>query len=283
MTTQTRVFEIPSVLAITGEDSVSLEVHREQLADQGALAQLVLDQYGAELDGDAKAAAAAGAELSLAPGTVLVPGEQTVTVLATDDQGRTAEREVTVTVNLKEVTLRDGDVTATSTFRSDDVLSASITTDGRARTLTMSTEHASLPAVITVPGVEGSAVARVLEDGREVPVRATFADGVLTFTGPSHATYRITEPAAPGDGQGGDQGGDDQGGNGQGDDQGSGRGGEHSGGSGDGSRTDRPAPGARGPLAVTGVEVAGLAVLALLAVAGGAALVRRRKRGPTAD
>lgn len=282
MTTQTRVFEIPSVLAITGEDSVSLEVHREQLADQGALTQLVLDQYGAELDGDAKAAAAAGAELSLAPGTVLVPGEQTVTVLATDDQGRTAEREVTVTVNLKEVTLRDGDVTATSTFRSDDVLSASITTDGRARTLTMSTEHASLSAVITVPGVEGSAVARVLEDGREVPVRATFADGVLTFTGPSHATYRITEPAAPGDGQGGNEGGD-QGGNGQGDDQGSGRGGEHSGGSGDGSRTDRPTPGARGPLAVTGVEVAGLAVLALLAVAGGAALLRRRKRGTTAD
>ena len=162
------------------------------------------------------------------------------------------------------------------------MLSASIKADGRVRTLTMSTEHASLSAVITVPGVEGSAVARVLEDGREVPVRATFADGVLTFTGPSHATYRITEPAAPGDDQGGNEGGD-QGGNGQGDDQGSGRGGDHSGGSGDGSRTDRPAPGARGPLAVTGVEVAGLAVIALLAVAGGAALVRRRKRGTTAD
>ena len=265
VTTETRVFTIDSHLSITGEDALGVEVHREVLADQAKLAEMVLSQLGVALDGDAKAAEEAGATLELAPNTVLVEGEQKVVVLATDKNGRTAEKEVTVTVKLKSVTLTDGDVTATSTFRSDDVLTAKVEKDGKDRVITLSTQYASLPSVITVKAPEGSRVLRVLEGGKTVEVNAAWADGVLTFQGPSHGVYKILAPSA-GDDNGGGSGGDNGGGSGDDDNQG------------DGSGTDDgKGSGSDDPLARTGVEAWGAMGAAAALLAAGTLMVRRRR------
>ncbi|ETJ04511.1 MAG: putative cell wall-associated serine proteinase, partial [Actinomyces urogenitalis DORA_12] len=126
--------------------------------------------------------------LSLLAGTVLTEGEQTVTLVATDTAGRT----VTLTLTLETLTLHDGQVTATGTFRRDDALSATVS-DGR---LVVSNREglAAIEAVITAPAVQGTSVWRVLADGREVPVASTWAEGVVTFTGPSRATYLLVAP-----------------------------------------------------------------------------------------
>lgn len=279
-TVESRVFTIDSRLEIEGPEAVELEVHRELLGDQDALAELALADFQAVLDGDPEAA---GATLAIAPNQVLVEGENTVTVIATDAAGRTAEREVTVTITLKQVTLTDGDVSATSTFRSDDALTATITTqDGdRILTLTNREEFASLPSVITVPGVEGSTVIRVLPDGREVAVPVTWADGVLTFEGPSKGTYRIVEPSAPGGGDtpGGGTPGDTPGGGKPGENPGGGKPGENPGGGKPGEHPGRGndhRPG--GPLARTGMEAWGMAAAALTLLGGGALMVGLRRR-----
>lgn len=276
---EARSFSVGAALEITGPDSVEQAIHREQLGDQEALAALVLGAYEVTAGGEAAMALEAGAELSLAPHTVLREGEQTVTLLARDEAGRSIEREITVAISLKQVTLSDGEVTATSTFRSDDTLSASLAAQGASRLLTLSNraEFASLDSVITLPGAEGETVVRVLHNGTEIPVAATWAEGTLTFEGPSQGTYRTT-PAGAGEG-GGDGGSDGvpapgedgpgaqlpggAGGQGAGDGQDSGRG---SGDSGDGQ------PGASGPLARTGADLAVplAAVVALLL--GGVAL-----------
>ena len=126
--------------------------------------------------------------LSLLAGTVLTEGEQTVTLVATDAAGRT----VTLTLTLETLTLHDGQVTATGTFRRDDALSTTVS-DGR---LVVSNREglAAIEAVITAPAVQGTSVWRVLADGREVPVASTWAEGVVTFTGPSRATYLLVAP-----------------------------------------------------------------------------------------
>ncbi len=296
-TVESRVFTIDSRLEIEGPEAIELEVHRELLGDQAALADLALADLQAVLDGDAEAAEAAGATLSIAPNQVLVEGENTVTVIATDAEGRTAERELTVTITLKEVTLTDGDVTATSTFRSDDALTARITTeDGdRVLTITNSEEFASLQSVITVPGVEGSSVIRVLPDGQEVAVPVTWADGTLTFEGPSKGTYRIVEPSAPG-GPGDTPGGGAPGKPGDtpgggtpgkpGDTPGEGKPGDTPGKPGEkpggGKPGDTPGRGndhrPGGPLARTGMEAWGMAAAALALLGGGALMVGLRRR-----
>lgn len=278
LTTQSRVFTVDSVLSIAGEDTVGLELHREQLGDQAALAKQVLAGMTAQLDGDAQKAADAGAQLALAPNTVLVEGKQTVTVRATDAAGRVAEKKVTVTVTLKKVTLTDGDVSATSTFRSDDELTAKIVQKDGARVLTVSTKFAALPAQISVPGAEGERVVRIGEGGVQIPVTAQFADGRLTFTGPSHGTYRILAPAQapdPGDGDNtpGHQGG------GSGGSGGSGRGGSEDGGRGSAGSGDSSDGHSGGSMARTGTEVLGLAAAAAALLAGGGLLIRRRLRG----
>lgn len=293
-TTATRVFSVEPVLEIQGPDQVALAVHREDLGDQDALKAQALEAFTLTLGGDEQAAVDAGAELDLAPGTVLVEGEQSVTVVATDEQGRSTALEITVSLTLQLVTLIDGDVTATATFRSDDALSASVTAGDGERTLTVSNreQFAALPAVITVPGTEGESVRRVLADGTEVPVAATFADGILTVEGPSKGTYRILAPAGDGGLDDEDQGsgpgasgsvsgpdadagpeadaGPDAGpGPGPGTEPGFGAGGED----GEGGQTSR------GPLARTGVEAYALAIAAAALIsAGGAALVIRRRR-----
>lgn len=299
-TVESRVFTIESVLEIEGPESVELEVHRELLGDQAALAELALADLQVLLDGDAEAAAAAGATLALAPNQVLVEGENTVTVVATDDEGRTAEHEMTVTIALKQVTLTDGDITATSTFRSDDDLTARIEQENGARVLTIGNREgfASLEAVITVPAAEGSRVVLVLADGTQVLVTATWADGVLTFEGPSKGVYRILPPAqpgepgddsgegpggtpgAPGDTPGGGQPGDDAGtaaGDGNGQAPGGGSPGRDAGAP--GQAPGRDADGRRGgPLARTGVEAWAMAAAAVTLLGAGALLAGLRRR-----
>ena len=226
-------------LGIEGPEEISLEIYREALGDQDALKAEVLDAFAVTLGGDEQAAVDAGAELDFGPGTVLLDGEQTVTVVAIDDEGRSAAHQVTVTIDLEEVTLTDGDVTATSTFRSDDSLTAAITEEGGERVLTISNreQFTPLPSVITAPGAEGDTIVRVLPDGTGTPVAVTADDGTLSFEGPSKGTYRLLPVSGPGDGgpgegdpgdgEPGDGGGDPgDGGEGEAPGNGSGGGGE---------------------------------------------------------
>src|SRR5699024_9261147 len=207
ITVETREFTVG--LELDGPYEVALDIHREALADQEALTQDVLGAFALTLGGDEEAAAEAGFELSLAPGTVLVEGEQDVVLRVTDADGaERSQREVTVTVTLRQLTLTDGDITATSTFRLDDALTASITAEDGDRLLAVSNnEHfAALPAVITAPGAEGESVVRVLADGTEIPVAVSIDGGTLSFEGPSKGTYRVLAAA---DGEGPGDGGDD--------------------------------------------------------------------------
>lgn len=293
-TTETRVFSVQQALEIQGPDEVAVDVHRETLGDQDALTADVLEAYTVTLGGDEQTAVDAGAELDLAPGTVLVEGEQAVTLVATDEQGRSTACEITVTLTLELVTLTNGEVTATATFRSDDALTASITQEEGDRVLTVSNreQFAALPAVITAPGAEGETVRRILSDGTEVPVAATIADGTLTVEGPSRGAYRIVAPA--GDGGLGDEGqdggpgpgdagpgagGEAEGGEGADDGDGAG-GGDAAGGDGTEEREGEAGQAPRDPLARTGVEASALAIgAAALISAGPAALVIRRRKG----
>ena len=309
ITVETREFTVG--LELDGPDEVALDIHREALADQEALTQDVLGAFALTLGGDEEAAAEAGFELSLAPGTVLVEGEQAVVLRVTDADGaERSQREVTVTVTLRQLTLTDGDITATSTFRLDDALTASITAEDGDRLLAVSNnEHfAALPAVITAPGAEGESVVRVLADGTEIPVAVSIDGGTLSFEGPSKGTYRVLAAAdGEGPGDGGDDGtpgdgeppggGDDGDGTpgdgktpGDGDDGtpgeregtapgragGAGAPGDGSGGHGAGDGTGS-GDFARGPLARTGAEAYGLAIAAAVLIAAGTvALVIRR-------
>jgi lactocepin len=269
-----RVGPAAAEAAINGPETVELSIHREDLGDQAALAGTVLAQQAVTLDGDPEAAAEAGLGLRLAPGTVLLEGEQQVSVLAADENGDPlvdaagdpVERTITVTVRLEQVTLTAGDVSATATFRSDDTLTAAIeeADGGEGRVLVLANAHGSLDSVITVPGAEGERVARLLADGTRLPVAATWADGVLTLSGPSQGTYLLLPAEAPGGVDGGDGVG-----NGSGDRVGNGSG------AGDGSRVGGTGG---GPLARTGADVLGPLAVAAFLLLGGGTLVGLRRR-----
>ncbi|GAA4523088.1 S8 family serine peptidase [Brachybacterium paraconglomeratum] len=290
-TTEERVFEVAAAEAewgISGPASVELSIHREQLGDQARLSQDVLASYQVTLDGDAEAAASAGYGLRLAPGTVLIEGEQSVLALVVDaagdplisSDGQAVELGFTVTVALQPVTLTAGEVSATATFRSDDSLTATSgdADGGEGRVLTLANAYGSLESVITVPGAEGERVLQLLKDGTRLPVHSTWAAGVLTFSGPSQASYLILPAESPsgsdddGKGDGGDSAGH---GNGKGNDAGGGS--DSSGGP--GASTDggsSKGPGA--PLARTGTDaLAPLGAAAALLLAGGALIALRRR------
>lgn len=268
-TTEARAFTLREVLELSGPETVELTIDRELLGDQAALAEQVLEEFTATLDGSAKAADEAGVQIRLVPGSVLRDGKQTVTVLATRPDGGTVEAEVTVSIELKVRTLRDGDVTATSTFRSDDALTARIeSAEGGGRVLTLSTLHAPLTAQITVPGQKGERVLRILADGTRIPVRSTLKDGTLVFEGPSNGTYLLLPPGAPSD-----SGPQQPGAPGQ-------NPGPGAGGPGSGPGAGDQAPGrSGGPLVRTGTEalIPLLAGVSLL-LAGAGLLVARRRR-----
>ncbi|MGP9746150.1 S8 family serine peptidase [Brachybacterium sp. AOP29-B2-41] len=290
--TSERIFQVVAAepeLGISGPETVELSIHREQLGDQAALAQAALASYQVTLDGDAEAAAAAGYSLRLAPGTVLADGEQAVRALVVDAAGdpvmgaggEAVELGITVTVALQQVTLTAGEVSATATFRSDDSLTATIgdAEGGEGRVVTLANVYGSLESVITVPGAEGERVLQLLEDGTRLPVTSTWADGMLTFSGPSQASYLILPAEVPGGGTGGDGGGDDgsSGGDGNGGDAGAG-GGSGSGGGQGTATADGAGKGSGGPLARTGTEIlVPLGAAAALLLAGGGLIALRRR------
>lgn len=213
-TAMAHMIEVDEAPIIEGPDSVDLQVYRELLEDQDALAELVLAQFTAS-DDDPDG----GVVLSLAPLTVIFEGENVVTAIATDSSGQRTEREITVNVALSQVTLTDGDLTATSTFRSDDRLTATLVAPapGVPGELQISNAFAAREALITIPAEAGTRVQLQSDgagglshgpSGELRPVESTWADGMLSFTGPSQATYVLTiadttDPGGdPGDGGG---------------------------------------------------------------------------------
>lgn len=103
ITTEARSFVVDAPAVITGPDAVRLDVTDEQLTDQKALAARVLDQY--KVTDDGSPFAEGETVLSLAPGTVLAPGTQQVTVIATDADGRVVPRLISVTLELPKTTV----------------------------------------------------------------------------------------------------------------------------------------------------------------------------------
>lgn len=100
VTTHTTTFIVDDDAVIEGPDTVAFEVEHGALADQAAAAKQVLDHYTVTDDGSAFKDG--DTTLALAPGTVLVPGEQKVTLVATDADGRSVVRVVTVTITEKQ-------------------------------------------------------------------------------------------------------------------------------------------------------------------------------------
>ena len=266
VTSKARTFSVDARPTIEGADSVDLSIYREVLGDQKALIDQVLAQYTAN-DDDPKGTVT----LEAAPLTVVKEGANKVTLIATDSAGQTAEREVTVNVELKQVTLKDGDVTATATFRSDDILDAKLVTPvkGKPGSLTISNrpEFAALDSVITVPAAEGTRVFQRSADNRLIAVASTWADGVLTFTGSSQATYELqltdtTNPDDPGTPGGGT---DEPGGT-------PGNGGK------DPGQGQRPGEGNHGNMPNTGADVRALAVSATALLMIGSAMAWSKRR-----
>lgn len=179
-------FVVNAAPVISGPDATTVTVGREMLGDQKALAALVLATWGVTDDQTPAAA------LAFAPGTVLMEGANTVTVMAGDGV-TTTQRTVTVTVELKQVTLASNGATATSTFRTDDALTATPTANADGSTTwVLGNAAASQEATITLPGAEGMDAMMQLPNGTWVAVPATWSNGVYTLTGPSHATYKLT-------------------------------------------------------------------------------------------
>lgn len=288
VTTDAVTFTINDEPVIEGPEAIEIEVNREDLGNPEAVAALVAEHYTVIDDSDPAPA------LTVLALEGYLEGENTVTLVATETDGYAVEREVSVTITVAERTLTDGDVTATSTFRSDDALTATVTTSGNSTIieLTNREEFAALESVITVPGVEGSQVYVIYPNGERAPIASTWENGVLTFTGSSRATYEIEAPTSddptPGEPGGSDDGGDSgrpPGGsdsplitdpdNGSDDGPGSGDTGSQ-GGSGKGT----PGSGSGGLLAKTGAVTTPQPVIAslMLVVAGIAlALVARRR------
>ena len=100
VTTHTTTFIVDDDAVIEGPDTVAFEVEHGALADQAAAAKTVLSHFTVTDDGSAFKDG--DTTLALAPGTVLVPGEQKVTLVATDADGRSVVRVVTVTITEKQ-------------------------------------------------------------------------------------------------------------------------------------------------------------------------------------
>ncbi|QKD78915.1 S8 family serine peptidase [Actinomyces marmotae] len=95
-TTLSRAVVVDADAVINGPDSATVTVEPGGLADQPAVAAKVLALYSVTDDGSATAAG--DTALSLAPSTVLAPGGNTVTLVATDAAGRIVTRQVAITI-----------------------------------------------------------------------------------------------------------------------------------------------------------------------------------------
>lgn len=106
-TTLSRAVVVDADAVINGPDSATVTVEDGGLADQSAVAAKVLALYSVTDDGSATATG--DTALSLAPGTVLAPGKNTVTLVATDAAGRIVTRQVSITVSIPEQPSPGGD------------------------------------------------------------------------------------------------------------------------------------------------------------------------------
>lgn len=96
--TETRSVVVDDEAVIEGPDSAEIRVAPGGLAKQDEAAAAVLAQYSVIDDGSAHAQG--GTSLSLAPGTVLVEGVNTVGLVALDASQRMVTRTVTITVRV---------------------------------------------------------------------------------------------------------------------------------------------------------------------------------------
>ena len=186
---------------ITAPESIDLEVYRELLGDQDALRALVLEQVSVSDDDPVAADPANPADgetvVTLAEGTVLVEGENSVTIVATQADGVVVTQDVVVNMALLDVTLEDNGVTITGKFRSDDSLTATFSNDNSLLEISNDDAYATQRGVITVPADENIQVFFVTESGERVPVDAEWADGTLTFEGFSRSTFELVARPGP--------------------------------------------------------------------------------------
>ncbi|MDO5644725.1 MAG: S8 family serine peptidase [Dermabacter sp.] len=96
VTREATTFFVDAPAVINGPDAVEISVEYGGLGNQQAVAQKVLEQYSVTDDGSLNVDG--DTVLSLDPGTVLVPGVQVVTLVATSPDGSMVSRQITVTI-----------------------------------------------------------------------------------------------------------------------------------------------------------------------------------------
>ncbi|MFP7696705.1 S8 family serine peptidase [Trueperella sp. LYQ143] len=201
VTTSAVTFTVNADPVITAPDPMSFEMFREELADQDGLRAKILEQVKVEDDDpiakDSAKPAAGETTVKLAEGTVLVPGANTVTIIATQADGSTVEKKITVNIAIKNVTLTDKGVSITGPFRSDDALTVTTENNGTIVKLSNKDPYATERGTISIPAAEGTKVYLVTPDGNRVLVNATWADGKLTFEGYSRSTYELVAATKP--------------------------------------------------------------------------------------
>lgn len=201
VTMETRTFMIDAPASIEGPDATEMTITRDQLSDQHQLKADLWANYGIKDDGVASADGTdpAGTEsYDWAPGTIVAPGANEVELIYTDANGHAVKRTVAVTVFLKDVTLSDGDVTATGKLRADDHITAAVTdrADGsKSLKISHDEKFADNAVVIALPGKEGTRVYVRNADGTMEELSPEFADGKIIFAGSTTGSYVLVPPA----------------------------------------------------------------------------------------
>ena len=104
---------------------------------------------------------------------------------------------VPLTLNLTQRTITDQGVSVTAPFVENESVRIDTTMRDNHQVITL-TPVGGAPfedATISVPGNEMTRVFRVDSDGRQVPVSVTYANGMVTFTGSTSASYEIVNDA----------------------------------------------------------------------------------------
>ena len=104
---------------------------------------------------------------------------------------------VPLTLNLTQRTITDQGVSVTAPFGENESVRIDTTMRDNHQVITL-TPVGGAPfedATISVPGNEMTRVFRIDSDGRQVPVSITYANGMVTFTGSTSASYEIVNDA----------------------------------------------------------------------------------------
>jgi len=183
--TAARTFTVNAVPVIEGPDTLTLDPDTDLPFDPATYWTVTDDQDDTGLAADT---------------TTLALGANTVVLTATDRYGATATRTVTVTLERPITTLTSGCVSMDAAFVAGDSLTATCTTSGNETTVELSNAQATVSGTISITTkLDVQAVDRVDADGHRLPVTGyTFADGAVTFTGDSDATYVLVGRATGG-------------------------------------------------------------------------------------